>query len=785
MRKLPAKILLLVFILVNLLPLPVLAAGNTPRPQKPYEKVAVKKGDWYTNRISYDNKSQLIVGYRGSYETQAEKPVLEFSLPEKTLLTGIYIPYEGRVEEDVTLTVNASSGNVYQGFTAIADSTGGISEENNGEESQQEIHTLYIFTPENNLVLPQGAYTLNLNGSALPADAFLIKGYNYAAYQKYQEDLVEWAREKDEPGEAEEVYVSFGNKDILASYEQFIEGEDEKGEPSWQKAPNKYVAPAFTLDGEYTIDEIILSTWNDGQGAAPGLISILNEAGGEVASYRAQGASQGGAPNTLWAVMPGLLLPAGVYTIHMDMPEVLDYDEGGEPVFHVEASVPAAPQTNFTGTYRIWAELYKTNTLIGAIKADKASFELEDFELTVLDKGSFIELIGNFEGLPFSQNCEVTEREKGQLKAKFNFTADLTKLPYKAKIGAIAEVALTEGNAGRIDIAMAGQGFYSRAASKEKGADENVYSLTLRGNQVKKDLPPFVMTAIATAYGAGNIPGPDTPAQAVAGILFPPLVALVVSVLQELLKPKELVSKLSVGEQAMKDANRSLGKGLYTEEEARAWATMADALGASGGDEQDAFSVGDNERPGGADYVAPKESGFGGSDDYDSEGFEQEENGYEEYGQEEYGYIEPAAPEKVFGSEREQLEAERNEWLENLKSSKNSADPDDPRSAELHKEYENYINSLNERIDRLSAAQQAAKQGAARQTMTVQVDHTGRTAEIAYTPETDTWHNTETGNEFNMETYKRDVAPNFAQDKAFIEEQRRKLEAGDTAMDQA
>jgi hypothetical protein len=44
---------------------------------------------------------------------------------------------------------------------------------------------------------------------------------------------------------------------------------------------------------------------------------------------------------------------------------------------------------------------------------------------------------------------------------------------------------------------------------------------------------------------------------------------------------------------------------------------MADALGASGGDPEDAVSVGDNERPCGADYAAPQENGYDNNDGYD------------------------------------------------------------------------------------------------------------------------------------------------------------------------
>jgi hypothetical protein len=108
------------------------------------------------------------------------------------------------------------------------------------------------------------------------------------------------------------------------------------------------------------IDEIILSTWNNGKGAAPGVVKILDKAKKAVASYRAQGASQGGAANALWVVKPGITLPAGAYTIDMNAPEALDFDEAGAPVFYVGTSVPVVPPLNFTGTYKIWLDLYKT-----------------------------------------------------------------------------------------------------------------------------------------------------------------------------------------------------------------------------------------------------------------------------------------------------------------------------------------------------------------------------------------------------------------------------------------
>jgi hypothetical protein len=225
----------------------------------------------------------------------------------------------------------------------------------------------------------------------------------------------------------------------------------------------------------------------------PGVIHLLDKAGKRLGSYKAQGGSLGGVPNALWIASPGILLPAGVYYIDMTAPEAMVYDESGEPVFYVGASIPAAPVTNFTGTYKISLDLYKISTLMGPVGGNEKSFSLEDYELSVLDKGSVIELVGRYEGMPFSQNCVVTEREENLVIADFNFTADLTKLPYNAKIASAAQVTLQKEPNGRITINMTGKGFYSRAATKERGADENTYSLSLRGGRTKKDLPPFVI----------------------------------------------------------------------------------------------------------------------------------------------------------------------------------------------------------------------------------------------------------------------------------------------------
>ncbi len=727
MRRMLARIALLCICVVYSLPLTAFAADKGAPPKEPYEKVFAKSGVWYEERWSYEGQSKLAIGYTGKYEEFADESKFEFSLAEKILLSCIYVPYEGTDIGPVEIMVLDSKANSYWAFTAEPVETGGIGEVGkSGDYKAGQRNTLYQFRPEYNIILPKGDYIIHLFGHARPVDAYLVKGYNYTAYQRYQKELAEWAREDDEE-ESEDVKLVFGNEELPEIYQQSLEGEEDFEyepvyEPPWDEAPLELPAPRFFVDGTYELDEIILSVWNGGLGARPGTIYILNENGEDIASFRAQGASQGGVPNTLWVAMPGITLTAGTYYLDMDAPEALDYDAYGEPVFHVSLIAPAPAVGDFTGTYKIWMDLYKTQTLMGPLPEKMLSFSLDDYELTVIDKGSYIELIGKYEDMPFSQNCEVTHRDENSVVAMLNFAANLENLPYKANIGARAAIRLTREGKDRITVSVNGQGFYSRAASKDKGADDNTYELTVRGNRAKKDLPPFVMAAIAKAYGVGNIPGPDMPAEAAVGMLFPPLLGLIVSVIQNLLRPKEIERVLSVGEQAMRDANRSLGKGLYTPDEARAWAMLGEALAGSGGDPQDKISIGDNELREAAELQAARQGG--------GEGFGAE-------------YVGPD---------------------EDLSFGK----PDTPAEAPAYEPY--------------AQPESRAQMPVQPESMVVQTSARGAETLIIRDPATGEWINAETGNVFNLEEHRRKFPQQVREFEDYLRRQDELERSGRSAM---
>ncbi|MDF1617200.1 hypothetical protein [Petrocella sp. FN5] len=764
MRNSIARIMVILMIAVNFLP--ILSMGAPKEPRLPNEKVIAKSGMWYSEYLDFDGKSNLIVGYTGGMvegsindedEQEEEHNVqiptsyaevtrfigpMKFNISDKTLITGVYIPFEGTGIGPMELYIQDSRGNIYQGFEGTSDIIGGIGvSDDDGNFTASERNTSYFFAPLMDMILPAGDYTLVLDGNDIPMSTFLVKGMDYSAYEKYLEALMENTLEEEEITDEEyDPYVNFGEEELLELYELYIEDWEAGYVDQGIGTTADLLAPSFYFENEMSLDQIILNTYNQGQGSIPGIIYVLDELGNELFSLSAQGASLGDVPNGLWTATPNVLLPPGQYYLDMSNPMALNYEENGEPMFYIGASLPAPPMTDFTGTYKVWLDMYKTRTLMGPVSGGERSFYLEDYPLSVLDYGDTIELLGQYEGMPFSQICTVTERDVNGLTAQFSFAADLTNLPYKANIAAISEVTLKKEVNGRITIGMAGEGYYSRAASKEKGADENTYSLSLRGGRVKKELPPFVMAALRKAYGVGNIPGPNTPFEAGVGMLFPPLVGLVVSVILDLLKPKELVTELSIGEQAMKNANNSLGKGLIDEREADAWKKLADALGNSGGDPEDAVSIGDNE-------IVPGEASTGDAggsyenEDYGND-YNNEDHGNEDYGQEEVS--EDYSGQETSSNHNKEDSTQTEGYEEPI--------PDRPEEPE---------------------------------TMVITTTHNGAQELIVRDPETGGWVHSESGNPFDLEKHQRESPGRFEEVRRQNEHNKELEQKGQTGMQQA
>jgi len=578
MKKSIARVFILCLILLNFLPLLSSATGRNAPPDKPYEKVAAEIGRWHTESLTNNGKTNLMVGFVGSWKSSGEEQIT-FEIKENIVLSGVYIPIVEEIESEPVLSLIDAAGNSYKGFAVEKQTSYGIKESR--QQNSSEIGNTYIFTPNGDITLPKGEFTLSLEGTEKLTGDFLLKGYHLGAYERYRQSLLSWELENNRPN-ANDVKTEqiFGKVELTRNNEaDFVYGGQEATLP-----------PVFALDAEYQIDEIIVSTFNNGKGAAPGNISIMDANGEIVYSGQSYGVSIENIPNGAWKIEPNMLLPAGSYSIALSQQEVLSYDQAGEPLFYVKVSLPVQLREDFTGTYKINLDTYKTSTLMGKVAEKSSSFSLKDFELIVLDKGTELELIGKYEGLPFSQRCEIIEETAEKVVARFDFAADLTQLPYNAKISAEATLNLVKDANGAIQIGINGTADYQRAASAERGADHNTYDIKASGIMLQRELPPFVMTVLGKAGGAGKIPGPDNAAQAAAGILFPPLAGLVVSILQEAIKTK------AHAKGAVRDKNWYKKKFPGKTDEQIAMIMLADAMGNTDNpDEGDAVSIGDNE----------------------------------------------------------------------------------------------------------------------------------------------------------------------------------------------
>jgi hypothetical protein len=735
MKKIIIILFVILIVLSNIMPaLAVKERVSTPLPPtKPYEKVVAKDGNWYSDRVSYDRDTSLVTGYMGDYVNDRSKEGMGFEIKEETVLSNISLPFVSESAEPVTIRLQDDKGNIYDNLRTQKVVTETLSVNNNSENTISDSERIsYVYNSDGNIVLPKGEYTMTLGGSDEAVGTFMMKGINNSGYERYKENLVDWElNNNSELSEGSEIFQTVGN-------EKFAEQDLDKYENMEFETPPIKNPIAFFLDSEYMIDEIIINTYNDGNGSEPGIITVFKENGEVALSEQAYGVSLGDIANGIWKISPQVVLASGNYFVNIDNPEILSYDESGEPLFYISASIPVSIRYDFTGTYNINLDSYKIQTLMGVESSQVSSFSLKDFELTVLDKEGQIELIGKYENIPFSQGCEIVEENENSIVSKFNFAADLTKLQYKAKIGAEARVTLIKPEIGDATINIEGIGNFKRDATADKGADDNDYSIVSSGNMKQKELPLFVVAALGKSSDAGNVPGPDNASQAATGLLFPPLVGLVVVSLQDALKPKEKIKKKSKGKSKEEDESGIRDKNWYKKkypnktDEQLAMIMLGDAMGGTDNpDEGDSISIGDNEKSGASDYE--------GNDGYEEDDAYEEDDGYDNNDESE--------DETSYEKEPE-LEAKPEQEVEK--------EPEKPEKEDIPEEAEE---------------------------MVLQTSANGAMERYVKDPTTGEWVNAESGNTLDYEKYKETAEKQFAENKKINDEEFEKSSKGETEHD--
>jgi len=804
--------------------------GKEEPPDKPYEQAVHINGPWFSGPFYYEGVHSLSSYYSGPYKIDysemsatlpadvLEKQALakfsvrtnydlsqfsaEYLFETSDLQRGATM-YLGYPESINAWIENANTGSVigplklkpFGGFDADKFEKGTleyITLEYKSDASTERIPlkkgTYYVYLSE--------IEHLIINKETGYGGAWMITGRLSSAMDKYYEALEAYEASQILISVDEDAYGPKGNSDLKSSFDESTPLDYAKG---WENNPAMSAPFALKLDAVTRIDEILLNTSKQqmsGQNSAAlkpsdsslsaGQFVIRDDKGEVVYISQANTETIGGYPQGLAVSKPNTVLAPGSYIIEYDKPQNVLTNAQGQPDIYISTSPAIEPQLGVTGTYKLFVDSYKTMSLMFMPSPDsKSSFSLKDHEFAVIDQGEKLQITTKYEGAPYALMADVKSRTADSVEAVLTFNADFMNTPMKSRIGTTDTVTFKRSQ-GNITVSVDGSATYDRAATKEKGADYNVYKVVGKGNRVRVDLPTYVTQALTKAgVSAGRIPGPDKPGQLAIGLIFPSAISLAGHLIKtafekEKAEKKEAASKpkLSVGEQAMADANNSLGKGLIDEEESRAWAILAEAMGNTDEpDEGDSVSVGDNEKPGGSDYVpAQSES----SDDYSeaSDDYSEAPDDYESSNSEQHEESELDQPgSKDDTAQTDPLQAEIDEWEQNLKSSQASSDPNNPNSQSLHKEYQDYIDYLK--------AKQNAEHNPLKEPFSVElvVDHTGRKENVIYNEDTDTWTVESSGNDFDMSRYERDVLPEFGKTRDFLEEQRKKLETRDTAFD--
>lgn len=121
----------------------------------------------------------------------------------------------------------------------------------------------------------------------------------------------------------------------------------------------------FTLSKSYMITEILTYHWNNGKGAAPGTIKLVDGNGKVYGPWSTIGlAGSGGVKNCNWQCNPNIVLPAGTYIVIDSNPATWSCNGGSgnagfTRVFGYESNAAPVPVTRWQGQwqgsgYYIW-----------------------------------------------------------------------------------------------------------------------------------------------------------------------------------------------------------------------------------------------------------------------------------------------------------------------------------------------------------------------------------------------------------------------------------------------
>lgn len=603
--------LFLVFMMFSLFPVNAFAVSMAP----PAERVVFQNGRWeFDSDTVSTGQSKIWSMYIGDKVQSKEKPAkpLTFSVRQTTRLSRIHIEYK-RLQSDVSdnnsqlQNGSSNTGSIETGAGSSTDAKPGdvlVSVDDNTNSMEDGVNPLtstnlslkdqkgkvlgiwdvklefvslvgaktretapgVAIMEDDDIVLKPGIYTVEIDSGKtmynaetgyMPAAAVI--GVNYDVWKKYQDILK--SKSINNSDSHEKGLLEFGEAmvSVFSETKYLPKSQDI---PIEAKKKGTLKPAVFELTEERMIEEIQTEHFNESKGAAPGTIKLIGEAGGNQKAYgpwTAKGGKLSGAENGVWVVKPKAVLPPGKYTIIDSGPDTLSFNPDTlEPEFYVKAVAP--PTYDFTGTYFISIKTATTKCLNPDKIGKPTSFDRDGFEIAVLDKGEYMEIVGrytqekkkdilstskiteyDFKDVPFSQICKVSKRDAITATAMFDFSIDFTGLPYKAMFGTSVSLNF-DASQGYAMLNADGTANYIRLYSEGYGGDNNEYSVKVSGQRAFSQLPDYVRVQMIKVGNLGNVPGPGNTAQGVIGTLFPPLTALILQIALTMKKPRRIIT---------------------------------------------------------------------------------------------------------------------------------------------------------------------------------------------------------------------------------------------------
>ncbi len=569
----------------------------------------------------------------------------------------------------------------------------------------------YIFEPSTEILLKKGSYTLNFSSpSILVTDSLTGPAVVITGFDA-------------------ELYKSFWKQEVVEGQKATHQQSAQKTQPEpvflgqnvlFENIPAQKIGTntqiqkkpiQFTLKDSAFLEEVAIDLLFEPADLPETSIVIYDKGDKSYGPYYVRRVDTN---KGIIFFSPMVVLQPNTYTVKISDESALNYEKDGKPIYALK-SFPYDPPYDFTGTYKINFKVTRIMTLKGS--SEKTTLDVKLFEVGVIDHGDFIELVGKID------LREVIQILEEQTKRKVQASYEGQVFPFSQRC------EIVESSKEYVKCQFPLQLDFTNIPLVNKFITGQMSTIVVLTFKTRPGLTPGLTIAGSAKYIRIDDPhlGTDINDYAITGDgyrISEKLPPFVVNALNKNFGSAGNIPGPGSAEQAATGL-------LFPPLVAVIGYALQGLLKPKPGGVAEVFQDYTRASRGAARRAAAKEAEASSSIQEDSQPSEYETSeGYEEVGEE----VQEESP-----------------MVEETSYS------DQPRPQEEK-----------------SIEEQPVQQSVEPIKVSVVTDHTGRTKEVTYDPETNQWI-TQDGNLFNWEVYEKIVVPNLEKDKTWIEQQRDKM----------